>query len=155
MPDVTITIESIHSPDAQLLLEELSSALESVTGNSGAASFDANEMYDPRAAFVVARDANGFALGCGAIRPLDARKAEMKRVYARAPHSGVGGQIVAYLERIAAENGFELIVLETRAINTNAVSFYLRNGYSIIPNYGKYADRDEAVCFEKQLIKTL
>ena len=152
MTDVTIAIESIHTPDATRLLEALSSALESITGNSGAASFDANKMNDPCAAFVVARDANGLALGCGAIRPLDAHTAEMKRVYARAPHSGVGGQIVAFLERKAAELGFETIVLETRTINAKAVSFYLRNGYCIIPNYGGYAGRDGAVCFEKRLL---
>ena len=75
----------------------------------------------------------------------------MKRVYARAPHSGVGGQIVAFLERKAVEFGFESVVLETRVINKKAVSFYLQNGCVIIPNYGQYAGRDEAVCFEKQL----
>ena len=151
MHDFTITVESITTPDATRLLKELSSALESIAGNSGTASFDADAMSDPRACFAVARNADGVAVGCGAIRPLDANTAEMKRVYASVPHSGVGGQIVAFLECKAAELGFETIVLETRAINAKAVSFYLRNGYVIIPNYGKYAGRDEAVCFEKRL----
>ena len=152
MHDFTIIVESIATPDATRLLKELSSALESITGNSGTASFDADAMSDPRACFAVARNADGVAVGCGAIRPLDANTAEMKRVYARTPHSGVGGQIVAFLERKAAELGFEAIALETRTINTKAVSFYLRNGYSIIPNYGNYAGQDEAVCFEKRFL---
>lgn len=151
MTDFTIAIESIATPDATQLLEELSSALESITGNSGIASFDINEMNNPRACFAVARNADGVAIGCGAIHPLDERTAEVKRVFARQPHSGVGGQIVAFLERKATELGFDVIVLETRVINAKAVSFYLRNGYRIIPNYGKYAGRDEAVCFEKRL----
>ena len=151
MTTITIAAEPIDTPDATLLLAELSSALESITGNSGASSFEADEMAHPRTYFAVARSIEGKAIGCGAIRPLNARTAEMKRVYARAPHSGVGGQIVAFLERKAVEFGFESVVLETRVINKKAVSFYLRNGYVIIPNYGKYAGRDEAVCFEKQL----
>ena len=151
MTTITIAAEPIDTPDATLLLAELSSALESITGNSGASSFEAGEMAHPRACFAVARSIEGKAIGCGAIRPLNARTAEMKRVYARAPHSGVGGQIVAFLERKAVEFGFESVVLETRVINKKAVSFYLQNGCVIIPNYGQYAGRDEAVCFEKQL----
>lgn len=34
---------------------------------------------------------------------------------------------------------------------TTAVSFYLRNGYQIISNYGQYETRTESVCFEKKL----
>lgn len=151
MIEITIASEPIDTPDAAQLLAELSSVLESITGNNGASSFDSGEMEHPRACFAMARSIDGAALGCGAIRPLDEYTAEMKRVFARDHHSGVGRQILCYLEEKAIMLGFERIVLETRMINQKAVSFYLRNGYTIIPNYGKYAGRDEAVCFEKKL----
>jgi len=134
-----------------MLLSELASTLSSITGSNGNASFDLEDMTDSRSCFAVARDGSGFALGCGAIRPFDANTAEMKRVYARDKNSGVGKKIVQFLEQRAVELGYSRIVLETRIVNEKAVSFYLRNGYTIIQNYGRYAGREEAVCFEKIL----
>lgn len=134
-----------------MLLSELASALVSITGCSGNASFDFDDMTDSRSCFAVARDDNGIALGCGAIRPFDANTAEMKRVYARDKNSGVGKKVVQFLEQRAVELGYSKIILETRIVNEKAVSFYLRNGYTIIQNYGKYAGHEEAVCFEKIL----
>jgi ribosomal protein S18 acetylase RimI-like enzyme len=48
--------------------------------------------------------------------------------------------------------GYETLRLSTRLVNQTAVSFYERNGYRRIPNYGRYQGRDEAVCFEKMLL---
>ena len=151
MNGITITSESIRTPDAIRLLCALSSELESITGNSGVDSFDANEMDDPRACFAIARDENGAAIGCGAIRPLDMQAAEMKRVYAHKKHAGVGKEVLNFLESKAVELGFHRIVLETRVVNVQAVEFYLKNGYAIIQNYGKYVKRVDAICFEKRL----
>ena len=149
--NISISSESIHTPDAAMLLSELSSALVCITGCSGNASFDLDDMTDSRSCFAVARDDNGIMLGCGAIRPFDTITAEMKRVYARDKNSGVGKKVVQFLEQRAVELGYSRIILETRIVNEKAVSFYLRNGYTIIQNYGKYADHEEAVCFEKIL----
>lgn len=134
-----------------MLLSELASALVGITGCSGSASFDLGDMTNSRSCFAVARDDNGIALGCGAIRPFNASTAEMKRIYARDKNSGVGKKVVQFLEQRAVELGYSKIILETRIVNEKAVSFYLRNGYTIIQNYGKYAGREEAVCFEKIL----
>ena len=149
---ITIAQESICTPDAITLLHALSCTLKSISGSTGEVSFDATEMDDPRACFAVARDENGIAIGCGAIRPLDTQTAELKRVYAHTKHAGIGKQVLRFLERKAAELGYQRIILETRVVNVQAVEFYLRNGYAIIHNYGKYAKRAEAICFEKRLV---
>ena len=149
--NISISSESIHTPDAAMLLSELASALVGITGCSGNASFDLDDMIDSRSCFAVARDDNGIALGCGAIRPFNASTAEMKRVYVRNKNSGVGKKVVQFLEQCAVELGYSRIILETRIVNEKAVSFYLRNGYTIIQNYGKYAGHEEDVCFEKIL----
>ncbi len=146
---ISISSESIHTQDAAMLLSELSSALVCITGCSGNASFDLDDMIDSRSCFAVARDDNGIMLGCGAIRSFDTITAEMKRVYARDKNSGVGKKVVQFLEQRAVELGYSRIILETRIVNEKAVSFYLRNGYTIIRNYGKYVGHEEAVCFEK------
>jgi len=46
---------------------------------------------------------------------------------------------------------FEELVLETRVKNIEACSFYMNSNYIKIPNYGKYTDRRDAVCFQKTL----
>lgn len=132
-------------------MDELSVCLQAITGDSGKSSFDANDVCNDRAVFVIARNQSGRAIGCGAFRPMDAKTAEVKRMYAREKAMGVGKKILSYLEHRARDIGYKTIRLETRLVNTKAVSFYLRNGYRKTPNYGKYAGRVSSICFEKDL----
>jgi GNAT superfamily N-acetyltransferase len=138
------------SPDAQTLLGELGAALLLITGSDGTASFDVADVRGERACFLLARTADGLAVGCGALRPLADGVAELKRMYAR-PGSGVGRPLLDALERQARAFGYTEVWLETRKVNARAVAFYEKHGYCIIPNYGKYVGRDEAVCLGKQL----
>ena len=89
------------SDDAVRLLTELNETLARITGASGKASFDADDMGRERAAFVIAY-VNGAAAGCGALRPLSDSRAEIKRVYARPNILGVGTAIVKALEEKSA-----------------------------------------------------
>jgi ribosomal protein S18 acetylase RimI-like enzyme len=141
------------APDASMLLAELGAALAAITGSDGTASFDAADVRGPRSCFLVAYGADGNAAGCGALRPLeplDGGVAELKRMYAR-PGSGAGTHLLAALERQAQAFGYRAVWLETRRVNERAVAFYVRHGYAVIPNYGKYAGRPEAVCLGREL----
>jgi GNAT superfamily N-acetyltransferase len=138
------------SPDARALLGELGAALAAITGSDGTASFDAADVRGERACFVLARDADGLALGCGALRPLLEGVAELKRMYAR-PGSGAGVFILEALERQALAFGYRELWLETRKVNGRAVAFYEKHSYRLIPNYGKYIGRADAVCLAKAL----
>ena len=141
-------------PDARTLLAELGAALAAITGSDGTASFDAADVRGPRSCFLVAYAADGSTAGCGALRPLDGNDdgdvAELKRMYAR-PGSGAGAHLLAALERQAQAFGYRAVWLETRRVNARAVAFYARHGYAVIPNYGKYAGRPEAVCLGRDL----
>ncbi|HET7462909.1 MAG TPA: GNAT family N-acetyltransferase [Longimicrobium sp.] len=139
------------APDARELIAELDAALLVVAGRTGEASFSAADVRAPRALFVLARDAAGAALGCGAIRPLHGGVAEVKRMYARPGTQGVGGAVLAHLERAAAAFGYTELWLETGDVNTRAIDFYRRHGYQPIPNFGRYAGRSESVCFGKRI----
>ncbi|KAL2785398.1 hypothetical protein BJX66DRAFT_329341 [Aspergillus keveii] len=55
------------------------------------------------------------------------------------------------IKRIARENGWLKIVLETGSLQTAAVKFYCREGYQEIPNFGAYAESTLSLCFEKNL----
>jgi ribosomal protein S18 acetylase RimI-like enzyme len=148
---IVITIEDPATPDASSLMEELSEALARITGDSGKSSFDPNDVRVDNARFVVARDRQGQALGCGAFRPLQEDIAEVKRMYTRQHAAGVGSAILAFLEEEARKLGYLALQLETRVVNQRAVNFYERRGYQKIPNFGKYIGNQRAVCFAKQL----
>jgi GNAT superfamily N-acetyltransferase len=149
-PRLAIVAADPGSDDAAALLDELSAALSALTGDSGNASFDIADMRDPRAGFVVAR-VDGAAVGCGALRPLTEQVAEVKRMYARPGHAGVGAALLAHLEARAAALGYAEVWLETRKVNLRAVRFYEKHGYRRIDNYGKYVGVAGAVCFGKRL----
>lgn len=149
--NVFIFEEDPETPDALALMDELSESLQSVTGRSGRASFDPNDVRVPSSLFVVARDDKGAALGCGAFRPMQEGIAEVKRMYARSRRKGVGTATLLYLEDKARECGYATLWLETGVENVQAVRFYERMGYSVIPNFGKYAGNKASVCFAKRL----
>ena len=138
------------SPDARLLLGELDAALAAICGDSGTASFDPADVRGPSAVLLIARDAQGNALGCGALRPLAPGVAELKRMYAR-PGSAAGLVLLRSLEAQARAFGYRAIWLSTRRVNLKALAFYARNGYEPVENYGRYVGRGESICFGKNL----
>ncbi|WP_395333927.1 GNAT family N-acetyltransferase [Novosphingobium sp. BL-8H] len=137
-----------RDPDAIAVMERLSGALAAITGDGGTSSFDPSDVLVPRALFVLARDADGSVVGCGAYRPLEGDVAEVKRMYAE---QGCGAAILDYLEAAASAEGYRDARLSTRRVNVRAVSFYQRKGYAEVAPYGRYADRPQSICLGKAL----
>jgi putative acetyltransferase len=94
-----------------------------------------------------------LAVGCGAIRELTPTAMEVKRMYTRPEHRGRGiaAQILAELEKWAAELAYKKCMLETGKNQPEAIAMYTNKGYRIIPNYGQYQTIENSVCFEKVL----
>lgn len=141
---------SVQTSEAILLIQELSEELKKITGSSGRGSFQIEEMENPRSAFFISY-LDGEAVGCGAIREYTHDIGEIKRVYSRIRGQGVGKAIVSALEQEARSLGYTSVVLETRKVNETAVQFYLKNGYTITENYGKYMEKDKSICFAKNV----
>lgn len=151
---LTVSAEDPTGTEARALIAELSALLTAITGSSGQASFDVADMRATRACFAIARDVDGRAVGCGALRPFDAQRAdvgEVKRMFARPGTHGVGSAVLRFLEQEATRLAYAALRLETRRVNQRAVTFYQRRGYRCIANYGRYVGNDAAVCFEKML----
>ena len=145
---ISVSAEDPAGADALALMAELSAALTAITGAGGQASFDVSDVRGPRACFALAL---ARALGCGALRPIDADVAEIKRMFARPGTRGVGSAVLRHLEAEAARWGYAALRLSTRLANARAVAFYERHGYRRIPGYGRYAGSDVSVCFERVL----
>jgi GNAT superfamily N-acetyltransferase len=92
-------------------------------------------------------------VGCGAIKQFEEAAMEVKRMYVEPDHreKGIAGQILSELEAWASELGFESCVLETGKRQIEAVGFYKKSGYEVIPNYGQYKGVDNSLCFKKRL----
>ena len=146
-----LTAEDPAGADALALVAELSAVLAALTGDTGQASFDVDDVRGPRACFALARDAQGRALGCGALRSMQDDVGEIKRMFARPGTRGVGAALLRFLEGEAARHGYRALRLSTRLVNVRAVAFYERHGYRRIPGYGRYAGSTVSVCFEKVL----
>lgn len=150
---VMITTEKSDptSAESQRLMTQLSVVLAAITGDEGKGHFSSDTLNAPRALWALARDHHGVAIGCGAIRPLSATTAEVKRVFSTGEIAGTGAALMRFLEQNALLLGYRDIWLATRQINSGAVAFYRRQGYEIIDNYGDYVGREETICLAKRL----
>jgi GNAT superfamily N-acetyltransferase len=107
------------------------------------------------AVVLVATENDGTPVGCGALRPLTADTAEVKRMYVvpRARRRGVSKALLAALEAEALEHGWTTLRLETGPEQPEAVGLYTGAGYHPISAFGHYVgDRDDwSLYFERRL----
>ncbi len=113
---------------------------------------------DDIAVFVVARDGAGTAVGCGALRLLerssaDHASAEIKRMYVLPSSRGSGAAtaVLRALEAEAVRCGVGELLLETGTEQPDAIRFYEREGYRLIPNFGPYRGEPLSVCYARTL----
>lgn len=94
-----------------------------------------------------------YPAGCGCFKKFDETTVEIKRMYVKPEYRGKGisKQILAELEKWAAESGFTTAVLETGVHQPEAIGLYQKAGYVPIDNYGQYARVDTSICFKKRL----
>jgi putative acetyltransferase len=103
--------------------------------------------------FLVARDRDGRAVGCGGLRFLEPGVAEVKRMYVEpgSRGTGVAVRILRALEDEARRAGVSELVLETGTRQPEAMRFYEREGYHRIDNFGPYRGEPESVCYARRL----
>ncbi len=97
---------------------------------------------------LVARDDDGTAVGCGALRALDGGVAEVKRMYVvpAARGRGLSKLLLAGLEDAARSRGWTTLRLETGPRQPEALALYEGAGYRAIPAFGAYVDAPDAGC---------
>lgn len=104
--------------------------------------------------FLAAYDDDETPIGCGALRPVDERHGEVKRMFVIPARRGSGAArfILNSLENYARDHlGWDRLVLETGDQQPDAIRFYEREGYTRIPNFGHYTHSSYSLCYERRL----
>jgi putative acetyltransferase len=155
MPEnLTVAGEPFESADARRLIAALDAELGALypPEQRFGPNFKAEQIDSGRGTFVVARF-NGTAVGCGAIRLLDATTAEVKRMFSipSMRGAGVGKVVLQHLESAARRLGVQRLVLETGIYQDAAIALYRRAGFVQVDCWGEYASSPTSICFEKVL----
>jgi len=139
------------NPDFVELVRQLDAYLTITDGDEHDFYDQYNKLDDIK--YVVLFYENEKAVGCGAIKQFSKNTMEVKRMYTTPKQRGQGiaSKILKELENWTKELGFEKCILETGIRQVEAVQFYKKNQYQIIPNYGQYVGVANSVCFEKKL----
>ncbi|PWG05932.1 GNAT family N-acetyltransferase [Polaribacter aquimarinus] len=96
---------------------------------------------------------NHKPVGCGAFKEFNESSVEVKRMYVveKYRNQGIAKKVLQELESWALEIGYKKCILETGKRQTEAVQFYNKCDYNVIPNYGQYVAMENSICFEKTL----
>jgi GNAT superfamily N-acetyltransferase len=153
---ITIARAELTSKVSRDLIASLNAELTDLYPEPGANHFQlgVEEVADGRGSFLVIYR-GGVAVGCGALRLLDADTAELKRMYVspEARGKGLGRRLVAALEAEARALGVRRLVLETGVRQAAALALYRATGFQPIPLFGEYRLSPEtSICLGKEVL---
>jgi putative acetyltransferase len=142
--------ESVDQPDVKALIEALDDYQKPLYPAESHHGIDLQALSQPNVIFLVARDAAGVAIGCGAL-VLEAGYAELKRMFTApaARGKGVARAILGGLELLAARRGTTVFRLETGYLQPEAITLYESSGYVRRGPFGDYTDDPNSVFMEK------
>jgi GNAT superfamily N-acetyltransferase len=137
---------------ASSLIRELDQELERRYPVESIHGLHPDEMVTFPGIFLLARY-EGVVVACGAVRPLDAGLAELKRMYVvpSARRRGFARRLLEELERVARDLDVRVLRLETGVHQPESVALYEGAGYRQIAPYGEYIGNTYSLCYEKQL----
>ena len=145
--------ELFEGPAAQALLAQFMVEIRALYPDwdpARASSADAVDFEPPVGRFLVAY-AHARPVGCGGLKRLNDRAAEVKRLYVapEARRSGLGRRILDGLEQVAAGIGYQVLRLDTGPEQPYAHRLFIATGYHEVPDYN--ANPYAAYWFEKVL----
>jgi GNAT superfamily N-acetyltransferase len=152
--DVIVERVDVLSLAARTLIDALNAELSIRYPEADANHFrlDPDEVAEGRGAFLIARR-SGRPIGCGAVRRIDERTSEIKRMYVSPEERGrgIGRVLLVALEAEARALGISRLVLETGIRQAEAIALYERAGFSRIAPFGEYGGSRLSVRMAKQL----
>ncbi|HSV50805.1 MAG TPA: GNAT family N-acetyltransferase [Burkholderiaceae bacterium] len=147
-----IALESPDQPEVIHLIAELDAYQDTLYPPESRHLLGLEALKQANVLFVVARDATGQAVGCGAI-VVAPEYGELKRMYVhpRCRGQGVAKAVLGLLESEASALGCKLLKLETGPRQPEALGLYASYGYELRGPFGKYTDDPLSVFMQKRI----
>lgn len=148
---ITLKRTTSTNTDFIALVKELDAYLKIVDGEDHSFYNQYNGIESLENVVIAYR--GNVAVGCGAFQSYNNNTVEIKRMYSNPNYrnQGIATKVLKELENWAKEINYQNCILETGKRQVEAVAFYQKCSYQIIPNYGQYAQMENSVCFEKVL----
>ena len=149
---MSVSQESPDQPEVIALIADLDAYQDTLYPAEARYALDLNSLKKSNVIFVVARDHNGFAVGCGAV-VLTGTVGELKRMYVRPQNRtrGIAQSVLSELEALSVKTGCSELLLETGPYQTEALAFYKRQGYTVRGPFGAYSAHPLSVFMGKPL----
>jgi len=137
--DVSIHPADPLSDDARALIAALDAEMATLYPAQYNFPLSPETLAREAISFFVARDKNGQAIGCFAVRGHD-DYAELKRMFVVSEHrgEGVSRQLLTAAHQHAAKTGFKTIRLETGDQQKAAIGLYRSAGYASCEAFADY-----------------
>lgn len=152
---VTVAIETPLQDDVRTLVGALNDHLLPLSPVEFQFKMTVEQMAGEDTTVFVARNADGSAVGIGALKVHSAELGEVKRMFTLPSVRGqrVGSAIVAAVESLAREKGLSQLLLETGvgAGFEGAHRLYAHSGFSPRGAFLDYPDSGHSAFFEKRL----
>jgi putative acetyltransferase len=147
-----ITQESPDQPDIIAMLDQLDAYCGELYPAESNHLMGIASLLLPGVVFLVARDASGRAVGCGAYVERG-NYAEVKRMYVDPSQrgQGTGGKLLADIARRAGAAGMASLKLETGIYQPEAIGLYERSGFVRCAPFGRYQPDPLSLFMERAL----
>ncbi len=155
MSEVKIVPTGYLDPVARTLVSAALADLSARYGGEGDSTpIDPAQFDPPTGAFLVAW-LDGEPVGCAGWRTFegDPDAAEIKRMFTlpAARRRGVAMAVLRAVEDSARAAGRKRTILETGALQPEAIALYERAGYRLIENFGYYKDEPDVRSYGREL----
>ena len=149
---IEIGPERPDSPAARELVTELEAHLAPQYPDESRHGLSVQQLLDQGVELFVVR-VDGRPAGCGGLLFVGDEYAELKRMYVRPAHRGLGlgRRLLEHLTAHARSRGVPLLRLETGIHQTAAIALYEAAGFRRCPPFGPYRDDPLSPCYEKSI----
>ena len=149
---VSIARERPDTPEAMALIGELDAYLDLLYPSESQHGFSVDQLLAEDVAFFILRY-NDALVGCGGVKLFEDDYAEIKRMYVRPQHRGMGFAkvMLEHLSDYARRQGISRLRLETGIYQTEAIGLYERLGFQPIGPFGAYSADPLSLFYEKRI----
>jgi putative acetyltransferase len=126
-----VSKEAPDQPDVIALIADLDAYQDTLYPAEARYALDLASLKKSNVIFMVARDGEGAAVGCGAV-VITGSVGELKRMYVRPQNrgQGVARSVLVALEASSLGAGCGELLLETGPYQPEALAFYSKQGYT-------------------------